>query len=1414
MSEFGGESEIGSSEVTEASESVESTSTVETGGEISDASMESIENDASSAEGFEAGAETPDMEPEEESIDSDNDLSEMPDSTEESFNSEPDLNYQEDVDDSVSPDMDYDYSDDESDYMNDDFSDPDLEYASEDEGLSEPGDEEVVDNITSDEQDFTVKEAPEESEEQDQIESGFESEEDPTNSIEANGDLPEEQNVSEPTDSSDDANTETEDYEGALDDSEQYEDIQNDISDDAGDVVEEYDDLDTSSDDIDEQQVSFEDNNESENPDSLKNSDEEMVYEADEGEAFSEEFSDVNGEKSSEDMPVEGEETEGQDQVNSELEDETEPLNDAEMSEEISEEQDAGESLELYDDGYVESTEYGDASDDLGQYEDTQDGINDDGDDVAEEYDDLDSSSDGVDEQQASLENDNDFEDSDNYEANEERLAEETDEGEADLEEAGDVNGDDLYGEGDWRYDIENENAGDIEEVYDDPDLAQDTENNGAEEYESEKVDDSLDSLGVEIDETEVDIPETEESSVSEDVSAQDHLDDYGESGTEIDEKDPDDVTGVDDGDSLSEDGEAFISESESTSNEQDIDSNTDEGDFEEGGNDSVAEADETTADEELAENNDDVNAEDDSKENNSEVESNIGGGLSDEVYDTGDAQEQTEREESAESVDDEANNKESLVDDVGMSSTEQGNDMPEADSEDKTDYIDDAGESSPPPPGDPDDSGGSIGPDGKGEGENRSPHTFKDWVNPDNYENGKYIGESQDWGYKPYGEDTSNLRNNIENSPEARMSAYMNEHGYGPDDYAEYSQDPEWRDLNAELQNKSDVANHPENSYRDEMDKKGYATISANDIQGVDSSGEHFWDHHGSNKEDFTEIASKLPDVQEQLDNGATIEEIRENPDLKPTVDAYYDPDNMVVVEKTEDGFRFQDNGRHRVAAARELGYDVPVKVVEVEDQDNEQIGGQRSQHDAEIYEETQDVYPRENTTEDNYDELMDEIKNTNSGDIAENYSLSESSDKIKQNAYDNGNEVQNLQSLGKEVLDSSNERLDSETHRKINDIVMPQYEGAGRLAAEDSIGRAFTDHKEAHVTMVVDKSIEAGGAIKAAAKSGEMGNGNNEDRIVLNGNIDFKTLEGAALSHDTGMSGGGYALSKNADDTYEKTNDGKYIVNKENNSDFNQVRENHSLNSALNILKNRDAYIDAGYSNDQIDKMAVECMAHSKSSSGVKDLNSRADWSDCFDRIDATVDEYNKDHPDDTISYDRSALEQSNQKMGELASETLALRIGDVSRDSFAGAEAQSGEGISIDRSTINDRAGTIAGEIQNASIKFENSGDEITSDKSRRVHVGEQNIVENHTTFTDGRVSHDITVNDGISAPKCTQVAIGDHLGEFASAKDEKFVVNVKFDKPCDEYAKESYEQFRDEAANKYDNIEIKYPWDEEK
>lgn len=135
-----------------------------------------------------------------------------------------------------------------------------------------------------------------------------------------------------------------------------------------------------------------------------------------------------------------------------------------------------------------------------------------------------------------------------------------------------------------------------------------------------------------------------------------------------------------------------------------------------------------------------------------------------------------------------------------------------------------------------------------------------------------------------------------------------------------ERKEDPENKTVDPEKHNMSEL---PENAEIVDASK-----IDMTYAKGMED--EHFWDHHENTKEDYMRIAEHIPDVQKELDSGKTLDEIREDPELSDTVNAYYDADKMVKVEEKPDGsYEFQDDGRHRVAAAQELGYEIPVDVV-----------------------------------------------------------------------------------------------------------------------------------------------------------------------------------------------------------------------------------------------------------------------------------------------------------------------------------------------------------------------------------------------------------------------------------------------------------------------------------------------------
>ena len=111
---------------------------------------------------------------------------------------------------------------------------------------------------------------------------------------------------------------------------------------------------------------------------------------------------------------------------------------------------------------------------------------------------------------------------------------------------------------------------------------------------------------------------------------------------------------------------------------------------------------------------------------------------------------------------------------------------------------------------------------------------------------------------------------------------------------------------------------------------QKEYYLVPADEIYGVDDfgQGDDFWNHHGNTKEDYMSLAENLPEVNERISNGESLESLQNNPELKDCANAYYGPDKMVKVNATEDGYEFNSDGRHRVMAAQEAGCEIPVEV------------------------------------------------------------------------------------------------------------------------------------------------------------------------------------------------------------------------------------------------------------------------------------------------------------------------------------------------------------------------------------------------------------------------------------------------------------------------------------------------------
>lgn len=314
------------------------------------------------------------------------------------------------------------------------------------------------------------------------------------------------------------------------------------------------------------------------------------------------------------------------------------------------------------------------------------------------------------------------------------------------------------------------------------------------------------------------------------------------------------------------------------------------------------------------------------------------------------------------------------------------------------------------------------------------------------------------------------------------------------------------------------------------------------------------------------------------------------------------------------------------------------------------------------------------------------------------------------------------------------------------IRNLTKENIKEATNIALNNKHGEYYTDHNEGHIEQVTYKSIEAGKAFADMAADGgfDYGDVANNDKLVKFGSdIDYKVLAGAAMSHDTGMSDHGYNVYMEKG-IPKRNEDGSISIEEQTEIDreskFVNVRSSHTLNSAINILKRRDEYMKLGYNDEQIDNMAVLAFAHSKSNSGVRDLTSKENWNTCFDVLDAAIGQYNADNKDNVIKFDRLKT-SSDDNLSRLALSTLALRVGDVSRDSGDDAVAQSGEQVHVNKSLIDNTADTWENEVKNDKCVTANGKDMTIGDSkeekeeaeiSRKCHVGEQNIIHNKTYY----------------------------------------------------------------------------------
>lgn len=95
------------------------------------------------------------------------------------------------------------------------------------------------------------------------------------------------------------------------------------------------------------------------------------------------------------------------------------------------------------------------------------------------------------------------------------------------------------------------------------------------------------------------------------------------------------------------------------------------------------------------------------------------------------------------------------------------------------------------------------------------------------------------------------------------------------------------------------------------------------------------FWEYkeqtRGHGKADYIEMASHIPEVRDRLNNGESLDALMQDGKVGACALQYFSPENMITLERCEDGhYEYASGGRHRIAAARELGIDIPVQINE----------------------------------------------------------------------------------------------------------------------------------------------------------------------------------------------------------------------------------------------------------------------------------------------------------------------------------------------------------------------------------------------------------------------------------------------------------------------------------------------------
>lgn len=391
--------------------------------------------------------------------------------------------------------------------------------------------------------------------------------------------------------------------------------------------------------------------------------------------------------------------------------------------------------------------------------------------------------------------------------------------------------------------------------------------------------------------------------------------------------------------------------------------------------------------------------------------------------------------------------------------------------------------------------------------------------------------------------------------------------------------------------------------------------------------------------------------------------------------------------------------------------------------------------------------------------------------------------------------------------------EVLETKELDELRSVASVHYENGKRIGDKIPEFNTYKEHydiEKGHIEKVRVKSLEAADSLESHFRQ-------NDYDGLYSPDIDRKTIEVMAIYHDTGMDG-----NIKAED-YE-TERIAFLSNEEfKGEEFEkQFRTNHSLESAIHALRDRDSISKL---NVNVDEVALGCLVHSKSNSGLRSIASEADWKTAVERLQGRVTEFNQVHPNEQIYFDNAFLLNDDgsfrqEKLAEMRSEAIVLRIGDANGHDANSHTSQNGKVItfSLEKKAVMDElpsdyeSKVESGdykefflEIQSADVTIDGVELDNTNDPkgySRMFAVGEGNLQSLSCEVDEnGIIKQNFELCNGNAFPLSTQYCIEERLGEYKTAQPMEYIPVVRLGSDCSDEVYKSYLVFADKIERDY-------------